>query len=79
MRCIRHSQSTVLGYCIERLDEYDDNGLLRAMRYEVLCPQTGAVLGNHGTLRAAHKHVILHELRAARQLRDGDAPVSRVA
>ena len=79
MRCIRHPQSPVLGYRIDRLDEYDDNGLLRAMRYEVLCPQTGAALGSHASLRAAHKHVILHELRTARQPRGGRNPVSRVA
>jgi len=79
MRCIRHSQSSVLGYPIERLDEYDDRGLLRSMRYEVRCPHTGAVLGDHGSLRAARKHVILHELRAARQLRGGGNAISRVA
>jgi len=79
MRCIRHSESNVLGYRIERLDEYDDGGLLRSMRYEVLCPHTGVVLGNHASLRAAQKHVILHELHSARELRSGARPISRVA
>ena len=84
MRCLRHSQATVLGYRIERLDEYDDTGLLRSIRYEVICPHSGTVLGSHASMRAAQKHVILHELRTARQLRSGTRPigahpVSRVA
>jgi len=69
MRCIRHAEPTILGYRIERIDEYDERGLLQAMRYEVFCPQTGATLGSHASLRAARKHVILHELHAARALR----------
>lgn len=69
MRCVRNTEFSVLGYRIERVDEYDAQGLLQAMRYEVICPQTGAALGSHASLRAARKHVILHELHAARALR----------
>ena len=79
MRSIRTSETTVLGYHIERLDEYEQSGMLKSIRYEVLCPHTGAVLGSHSSLRAAHKHVILHELRSARQLHAGEREISRVA
>lgn len=70
MRCFRSSEATVLGYHVERVDEYDDLGMLRSMRYEVMCPFTGVVLGSHASLRAARKHIVLHELRAARALRE---------
>jgi hypothetical protein len=62
MRSIRVTESKVLGYNIERVDEYDDVGLLRSMRHEVLCPQTGAVLASHASKRAAERFVIAHEL-----------------
>lgn len=38
MRSVRFTETKVLGYSIERVDEYDDVGLLRSMRREVLCP-----------------------------------------
>jgi len=66
MRSMRIAESSVLGYRIERLDEYDDTGLLRSVRYEVMCPHSGAVLASHPSLRSARRHVIVHELRAAR-------------
>jgi len=62
MRSMRIAETNVLGYSIERVDEYDDVGLLRSMRHEVLCPQTGAVLASHTTRRAAERFVIAHEL-----------------
>ena len=74
MRCTRKAESTVLGYRIERIDEYGDHGLLQAMRYEVICPVTGVTLGDHASLRAAQKHVILHELHASRALRQARQP-----
>lgn len=67
MRCMRIAESSVLGYRIERLEEYDETGLLLPTRYEVICPVTGAVLASHPSLRSARRHVILHELRAARR------------
>ena len=63
MRSMRIAGTNVLGYAIERVDEYDDVGLLRSMRHEVLCPQTGVVLGSHTTRRAAERFVIAYELR----------------
>jgi len=67
MRSLRCTEAQVLGYKIERLDEYDDAGLLQAMNYEVLCPRTGAVLASVANAQAAKRYVILHELRAIRE------------
>ena len=62
MRSTRTAETNVLGYNIERVDEYDNVGLLRSMRHEVMCPQTGAVLASHKTRRAAERFVIAREL-----------------
>ena len=67
MRSLRCTESQVLGYTIERLDEYDDAGLLHSKNYEVLCPRTGAVLASVANAQAAKRFVILHELRAIRE------------
>ncbi|MEO8802937.1 MAG: hypothetical protein ABI304_07325 [Rudaea sp.] len=64
MRSIRTRQNTILGHSIERIDEYDDVGLVANVRYEVMCPYTGAVLTSRASLRAAKRYVILHELRS---------------
>lgn len=66
MRSNRTRQATVLGHSIERIDEYDEVGLRSNVRYEVMCPYTGAVLTSRATLRAAKRYVILHELRSIR-------------
>jgi hypothetical protein len=67
MRSQRCTEAEVLGYSIERLDEFDDAGMLHSMRYEVLCPRTGAVLANLGNVQAAKRFVIVHELRVIRE------------
>lgn len=67
MRSLRCTEAQVLGYQIERLDEYDDAGLLQSMNYEVMCPRTGAVLASVANAQAAKRYVILHELRAIRE------------
>ena len=67
MRSLRCTEAQVLGYQIERLDEYDDAGLLQSMNYEVLCPRTGAVLASVANAQAAKRYVVLHELRAIRE------------
>ena len=66
MRSNRIRQATVLGHSIERIDEFDEMGLASNVRYEVMCPYTGAVMTGRATLRAAKRYVILHELRAIR-------------
>jgi hypothetical protein len=67
MRSLRCTEAQVLGYQIERLDEYDDAGLLHSTNYEVLCPRTGTVLASLANAQAAKRFVILHELRAIRE------------
>jgi len=66
MRSVRTHESRMLGYAIERLTEFDDAGLSRSIRYEVLCPATGAVLASQPSLRAARRFVIARELGEAR-------------
>ncbi|MDR3389783.1 MAG: hypothetical protein P4L92_22310 [Rudaea sp.] len=65
MRSIRVTETKVLGYSIERVDVYDDVGLLRSTRHEVLCPQTGAVVGSHTSRREAERFVIALELNGS--------------
>jgi len=67
MRCKRHPEIRVFGYAIERLEEYDETGLPRPPRFEVLCPRTGAVLGAFDEVQAAKRFAIVHELRAIRE------------
>lgn len=67
MRSERTPESTVLGYRIERLDEYDENGLHAGSRYEVICPHSGNVLVSLSSLRAARRYVLAHEMRQMRQ------------
>ena len=62
MRSKRIAETKVLGYNIERIDEYDEVGLLHSMRHEVLCPDTGVVLASHVNRREAERFVIAREL-----------------
>lgn len=64
MRSNRIAQTTILGHAIERIDEFDEIGFLTNVRYEVMCPYTGAVLTSRANLRAAKRYVILPELRS---------------
>ncbi len=80
MRCLRIAESQVLGYRIERVEEYDEVGLLQTTRYEVLCPRTSTVLGGYSSVRAARRHVIVHELRGiVRNKADTKQHVAHVA
>lgn len=63
MRSVRSVETRVLGYLIERLDQYDATGMLQSHAYEIQCPHTGRNLGRHANLRMAKRAVILHELR----------------
>ncbi|HST28214.1 MAG TPA: hypothetical protein VLK26_07575 [Rudaea sp.] len=67
MRCKRYPETRVFGYAIERLDEYDETGLPRSSRFEVLCPKTGAVLAAFDDANSAKRFAIVHELRAIRE------------
>ena len=63
MRSVRSVETQVLGYLIERLDQYDATGMLQSHAFEIQCPHTGRKLGRHANLRMAKRAVILHELR----------------
>jgi len=66
MRSLRTLETRVLGYSIERIDERDHLGT-RATWYEVLCPDTGVVLGSGISRAEAERVVICRELEAARR------------
>lgn len=63
MRRAQRTATHVFGYAIERQHDYDEHGSIRATRYEVRCPRTGAVLGHLASLRMAKRFVVTHELR----------------
>lgn len=67
MRTLRTLEARVLGYAIERIDERDHLGTVRATWYEVLCPQRGNVLGSGETRAEAERIVIRRELEQARR------------
>ena len=67
MRTLRTLEARVLGYAIERIDERDHLGTVRATWYEVLCPQRGNVLGSGETRTDAERIVIRRELEQARR------------
>jgi hypothetical protein len=76
---MRTLETRMLGYAIERLDEFDDHGLPRSVRYEVLCPHTQAVLASRATLREARRFVLVHELAAIKRDAAARAARTRVA
>lgn len=67
MRTLRTLETRVLGYTIERVDERDHLGTLRASWYEVLCPQHGNILGSCAERSEAERLVIRRELEQARR------------
>lgn len=66
MRSQRCLETRMLGYRIERVDEFDGAGPPCATRYEVLCPRSGGVLANFAEAGEAKRFVLVHELRAIR-------------
>ncbi|HOV58289.1 MAG TPA: hypothetical protein PLN91_10460 [Rhodanobacteraceae bacterium] len=66
MRHLRVLEARVLGYAIERIEERDHLGTT-AVWFEVLCPDSGAVLGSGATRAEAERVVIRRELDAARR------------
>ncbi|MBL8298784.1 MAG: hypothetical protein JNN30_10615 [Rhodanobacteraceae bacterium] len=67
MRTLRTLESRVLGYAIERVDERDHLGTVRATWYEVLGPELGNVLGSCADRAGAERIVIRRELEQARR------------
>jgi len=62
IRNVRSVEAQVLGYVIERLEQYDSAGSLQSTQYVVQCPHTGNRFGQHSNLRMAKRFVIMHEL-----------------
>ena len=67
MRTVRTLETRPLGYAIERVDERDHLGTLRASWYEVLCPDDGSVIGSGASRSEAERIVIARELTAAQR------------
>ncbi len=72
MRCTRTRVTIVLGYPVERLEQYDETGRQLNSHFEVLDPHTGAVLASQASIRAAKRFVLVHELRTIRSKSAGD-------
>jgi len=67
MRSLRTLEARVLGYTIERVEERDHLGTVSAQWYEVMCPESNAVLASAGTRGDVEKAVIRRELDSARR------------
>lgn len=67
MRTLRTLETRALGYAIERVDERDHLGTVRASWYEVLSPDDGSVIGTGPDRAAAERVVISRELDIARR------------
>jgi hypothetical protein len=65
MRSLRVTEKIMLGYSIERVENYDEIGLLQETQYEILSSATGEVVGFKDTLRGAQNLVIERELDIA--------------
>ena len=68
MRDQRHTEVNVLGYRIERLQKIDDRGGISAQWYEVLAPESEALLGSFEHRAEAEREIITRELRALPRL-----------
>ena len=82
MRSTRRKETQVLGYLIERIDQFGDDGLMQARCYEIRCATSGATIGQQPSLRAARRMVVLHELRGFTQQKKSarqQADTARVA
>ncbi len=64
MRDKRIIEVNVLGYRIERVQTYNDRGERAAHRYEVLAPESHALLGSFAQRAEAERAIIMRELAA---------------
>jgi hypothetical protein len=64
MRDQRHIEVNVLGYRIERVRKLDDRGDIATQWYEVLAPESGALLGSFAHRAEAERDIITRELDA---------------
>lgn len=58
----RHTEVHVLGYRIERVRKVDDCGAVATQWYEVLAPESEALLGTFAQRAEAEREVIAREL-----------------
>lgn len=67
MRDQRHIEVHVLGYRIERVRKVDDRGSVTTQWYEVLAPESDALLGTFTKRAEAEREIIARELAALPQ------------
>ena len=64
MRDLRHTVVNVLGYRIERVRTLDERGDIAAQWYEVLAPESQALLGSFAHRAEAERDIVSRELAA---------------
>lgn len=64
MRNQRHTEVNVLGYRIERIRQFDEQGIATSQWYEVLAPESDIVLGSFAQRAEAEREIIARELGA---------------
>jgi len=64
MRDQRHTEVNVLGYRIERVRTLDERGDIAAQWYEVLAPESQALLGSFAHRAEAERDIVSRELAA---------------
>lgn len=62
MRDQRHTEVNVLGYRIERVRTFDERGDVAAQWYEVLAPESQALLGTFAHRVEAERDIVTREL-----------------
>jgi hypothetical protein len=64
MRNKRHLEVNVLGYRIERIQQFDSHCVVTTQWYEVLAPYSNDVLGHFAHRAEAERDIISRELAA---------------
>jgi hypothetical protein len=64
MRDQRNTEVHVLGYRIDRVTAFKEDGELAVRWYEVLAPESAAVLGLFAHRAEAEREIVARELRA---------------
>jgi len=67
MRAKRHTEVNVLGYRIERVQTFDARGDIDGQWYEVLAPESQALLGSFAQRAEAERDIVARELGALRR------------
>ncbi|MEO7433646.1 MAG: hypothetical protein ABIR62_16875 [Dokdonella sp.] len=64
MRDQRHTEVHVLGYRIERVRQFDHQGEMVVQWYEVLAPESAALIGSFAHRAEAEREIVSRELNA---------------